>query len=78
MAPVALVAVVGVLVAFQFQQGGVPYGRLTSRFDSGPWWGREATAEQRRLLDDLAGDLQAQSRPDDALLIFCEGCGYYL
>jgi hypothetical protein len=77
---VALVAVVGVLVAFQFQfqQGGVPSGRLTSRFDSGPWWGIEATAEQRRLLDGFARDLQGQSRPDDALLIFYEGCGYYL
>ena len=77
---VALVAVVGVLVAFQFQlqQGGVPYGRLTSRFDSGPWWGIEVTAEQRRLLDGFAGDLQVQSRPHDALLIFYEGCGYYL
>jgi hypothetical protein len=77
---VALVAVVGVLVAFQlqFQQGGVPYGRLTSRFASGPWWGIKATAERRRLLDGFASDLQGQSRPDDALLVFYEGCGYYL
>ena len=77
---VTLVAVVGILVAFQlqFQQGGVPYGRLTSRFDSGPWWGIEATAERRRLLDGFARDLQVQSRPDDALLVFYGGCGYYL
>jgi len=77
---VALVAVVGVLVTFQFQfqEGGVPPGRLTSRFDSGPWWGIAATTEQRRLLDGFARDLQGQSRPEDALLIFYEGCGYYL
>jgi hypothetical protein len=80
LALVALVAVVGTLVTFQFQfqQGGVPSGRLTSRFASGPWWGIEATAEQRRLLDGFARDLKEQSRPDDALLIFYESCGYYL
>ena len=77
---VALVAVLGVLVAFQFQfqQGRAPSGRLTSRFASGPWWGIEATAEQRSVLDGFASDLQGQSRPDDALLVFFEGCGYYL
>jgi hypothetical protein len=77
---VALVALVGVPVAFQFQfqQGGVPYSRLTSRFASGPWWGIQATAERRRELDGFASDLQGQNRPQDALLVFYEGCGYYL
>jgi len=80
LALIGLVAVLGTLVTFQlqFQQAGVPYGRLTSRFASGPWWGIEATAEQRRVLDGFASDLQAQSTPDDALLVFYERCGYYL
>jgi hypothetical protein len=75
-----LVAVVAVLVTFQFQaqQGDVAYRQLTSRFDAGPWWGIVATAEQRRLLDGFAGDLRDHSRPDDALLVYYEWCGYYL
>jgi hypothetical protein len=75
-----LVAVVGVTVAFQFQfqQRDVPYAQLTSRFDSGPWWGIKVTPERRRLLQGYAADLRNQSRPGDALLVFYQACGYYL
>jgi hypothetical protein len=73
-----LVAVVGVTVGFQLQQRDVPYGDLTSRFDSGPWWGIKVSPERRRLLDGFASDLRAQSRPDDVLLVFSQACGYYL
>ena len=80
LALVVLVAVVGVIVVFQFQfqQRDVSYAQLTSRFDSGPWWGIKVTPERRRLLDSFASDLRAQSRPDDALLVFYQACGYYL
>jgi hypothetical protein len=75
-----LVAVVGVTVVFQFQfqQREVPYRELTSRFDSGPWWGIKVTPERRRLMDSFAADLRVESRPDDELLVFYEACGYYL
>src|SRR5665647_1321354 len=75
-----LIAVIGVTVSFQFQfqQRDVAYGELTSRFDSGPWWGIKVTPERRHLLDDFAADLRAQGRPDDELLVYYEGCGYYL
>ncbi len=80
LALIGLVAVLGTLVTFQFQfqQAGVPYSQLTSRFAAGPWWGIAATAEQRGVQDAFASDLKEQSRPDDALLIFYESCGYYL
>ena len=80
LALVVLVAVVGVTMAFQFQfqERDVPYRELTSRFDSGPWWGIKVTPERRRLLDAFAVDLRAQGRPADALLIFYQSCGYYL
>lgn len=80
LALVVLVAVVGVTVVFQFQfqARDVPYAQLTSRFDSGPWWGIKVTPERRRLLDGFAGDLRAQSGPGDALLVFSQACGYYL
>jgi hypothetical protein len=75
-----LIAIVGVTVTFQFQfqQRDVAYARLTSRFDSGPWWGIMVTPERRRRLDGYAADLKEQSRPDDKLLVFYEACGYYL
>jgi hypothetical protein len=75
-----LVAVVGVTVAFQYQfeQRDVPYSQLTSRFDSGPWWGIKVTPERRSLMDSYAADLPAQTRADDALFVFDEGSGYYL
>jgi hypothetical protein len=78
LALMVLVAVVGVTVVFQFQQLDVPYRELTSRFDVGPWWGIKVTPERRRLLDGFAGDLRAQSRPHDALLVMYQACGYYL
>ena len=39
---------------------------LTSRIDSGPWWGIRATPRRQALLDTFAADLQAQARPGDA------------
>jgi hypothetical protein len=76
----ALTAIVGVTVAsqFQFQQRDVSYSELTSRFDSGPWWGIKVTPERRSLLDSYAADLQAQALPADKLLVINEGSGYYL
>ena len=75
-----LIAIVGVTVAvnFQFQQRDVAYGELTSRFDSGPWWGIKVTPERRRLMDGFAADLREQALPDDKLLVIYEGSGYYL
>jgi len=80
LALVALVAVVGVTVVFQFQfqQREMPYAQLTSRFHSGPWWGIKVTPERRRLMDGFATDLREQALPDDKLLVFYEACGYYL
>jgi hypothetical protein len=63
---------------FQFQQRDVSYSALTSRFDSGPWWGIKVMPERRRLLDSYAADLHAQALPDDKLLVMYEGSGYYL
>ena len=77
LALVVLVTVVGVTVVFQFQQRDVSYAQLTSRFDSGPWWGIRVTPDRRRLLDSFASDLRVQSTPDDALLVFDQACGYY-
>ena len=75
-----LIAIVGVTVTFQFQfqQRDVPYRALTSRFDSGPWWGIKVMPERRRLLDSFAADLHEQALPDDKLLVMYEGSGYYL
>lgn len=75
-----LTAIVAVTVVFQFQfqQREMPYRELTSRVDSGPWWGIKVTPERRRLLDGFAADLRAQSRPDDELLVFYQAPGYYL
>jgi len=75
-----LIVIVGVTVAFQFrfQQRDVPYSQLTSRFDSGPWWGIKVMPKRRQLLDAFAADLRAQARPDDKLLVMYEGPGYYL
>ena len=73
-----LIAVVGVTVAFQFQQRELPYRALTTRFDAGPWWGIRATPERRRLLDGFASDLRARSGPHDALPAFSKAGGYYL
>lgn len=82
LALVVLVAVVGVTIVFQFQfpsqQSDASYAQLTSRFDSGPWWGIEVTPERRLQVDGFAGDLRAQRRPRDKLLIFYQACGYYL
>jgi len=75
-----LVAVVAVTIAFQFQfqQREVPYRELTSRFDSGPWWGIKVMPKRRALMDSFAAALRATSRPGDKLLVFYEAPGYYL
>jgi hypothetical protein len=76
----ALIAVVGVTVIFQFQfqQREMPYSQLTSRFDSGPWWGIKVTPQRRRLVDGFAADLRAQAVSGDRFLVFYEASGYYL
>jgi hypothetical protein len=80
LALVVLVAVVGVTISFQFefQQHEVPYSALTSRFDSGPWWGIKVTPERRAEVDSLAAGLRATTRPGDKLLILQVTPGYYL
>ena len=37
------------------------YVQLTSRFDSGPWWGIKVTPERRQLMDGFAADLRARA-----------------
>ena len=80
LAMAALLAVLALTIVFQFQfqQGGLPYSSLTSRFDSGPWWGIKVTPGQRAQADGFARDLRAQTRPGDQLLVFYGGSGYYL
>ncbi len=76
----ALVAIAAVTVSFnfQYQSRDVPYAQLTSRFDSGPWWGIKVTPGRRLQMDGFAGDLKAHTTPADKLLVFFEGSGYYL
>jgi hypothetical protein len=75
-----LVAIAAVTVSFnfQYQSRDVPYAQLTSRFDSGPWWGIQVTPGRRLQMDGFAADLEAQASPADKLLVFWEGSGYYL
>jgi len=75
-----LVAIVALTISFQFrfQEVQMPYGQLTSRFSSGPWWGIKVTPERRRLMDGFGADLKAQGRPDDRLLVIYDASGYYL
>ena len=76
----ALVAIAAVTVSFnfQYQSRDVPYAQLTSRFDSGPWWGIKVTPGRRLQMDGFAADLATQASPADKLLVFWEGSGYYL
>jgi hypothetical protein len=75
-----LAAVVAVTIAFQFQyqQHDAAYSSLTSRFDSGPWWGIAAVVEQRRQVDDVGAALAAVGHTDDSLLVLYVAPGYYL
>jgi hypothetical protein len=75
-----MIAILAVTVSFQFefQQRDVPRSALTSRVDSGPWWGIGATPRRHALLDTFAADMRAQAQPGDALLVFPRGSGYYL
>jgi hypothetical protein len=79
-AMLGLVAVLAVLIAFQVQflLPGQPGHGLTARFSSGPWWGIAVTPERRLLMDTYAGDLAAQARPGDQLLVYYRASGYYL
>ena len=76
----ALVAIAAVTVSFnfQYQSRDVPYAQLTSRFDSGPWWGIKVTPGRRLQMDGFAADLAMQASPADKLLVLWEGSGYYL
>jgi hypothetical protein len=76
----ALVAIAAVTVSFnfQYQSRDVPYTQLTSRFESGPWWGIKVTPGRRLQMDGFAADLETQASPADKLLVFWEGSGYYL
>ena len=80
LAMAALVAVAAVTVSFnfQYQSRDVPYSQLTSRFDSGPWWGVKVTPGRRQQMDGFAADLKAHTTQADKLLVFFEGSGYYL
>ena len=80
LALVVLIAIVGVTVALQFeyQQHDVPYSELTSRIDSGPWWGIRVTPERRTQVESLAEGLRSVARPGDKLLIMYVAPGYYL
>ena len=71
----ALVAIAAVTVSFnfQYQSRDVPYAQLTSRFDSGPWWGIKVTPGRRQQMDGFAADLKAQTTPADKLLVFFGG-----
>ena len=76
----ALVAIAAATVSFnfQYQSRDVPYAQLTSRFDSGPWWGIKVTPGRRLQMDGFAADLKTHATPADKLLVFWEGSGYYL
>ncbi len=76
----ALIGVVAVTIGMQFeyQQRSVPYSALTSRFDSGPWWGLKVTPERHAQMDSFAQGLRATSRRADRLLVIFEAPGYYL
>lgn len=80
LATVALVGIVAVTVAFQYQyqQGGLRRAELTSRLTSGPWSGIATTPARKQALDTFAGDLAAQARPGDRLLVFFLGSACYL
>jgi hypothetical protein len=67
-----------VVLQFQSQRRDVPYRELTSRFETGPWWGISVSEERRRFMDTFAADLQEQARPHDKLLVFFHGSGFYL
>ena len=74
----AAVVAVTIVFQFQFQQHDAAYSSLTSRFDSGPWWGIAAVPEQRRQVDDVGAALAAVRRSDDSLLVLYGAPGYYL
>lgn len=78
LATLAAVAAVTVSFNFQYQSRDVPYSQLTSRFDSGPWWGIKVTPGRRRQMDAFGADLRTATTPADKLLVYFEGSGYYL
>ncbi len=75
----ALTAIVAVVIVFQFQYqaGGVSYGRLTKAVDFGPWKGLRATPASYRFLRQFRGDLAHTAKPGDRLLIYFKAPGLY-
>jgi hypothetical protein len=80
LAAVALTAIVAICVVFQFQfiARNVPYGDLTAWMDSGPYWGIHTTAQRKAYLDEFERTLEANSSPQDRLLVWSQFPGAYL
>ena len=74
-----LAAIVAVLIVFQFQYqiGGVSYGRLTKAVNFGPWLGVRATPASYRFLQEFRTDLAHTAKPGDRLLIYFKEPGLY-
>ncbi len=68
-----------VLIVFQFQYqiGGVSYGRLTKAVNFGPWLGLRATPASYRFLEEFRTDLARTTKPGDRLLIYFKEPGLY-
>jgi hypothetical protein len=77
---VALVALVGITIEYQFQfiARFEPYSALTAWVGSGPFWGVHTTPQRRAYLEQLASDLKAYSTPRDRLLVDSEFPAAYL
>jgi len=77
---VGLVALVAVTLAFQyqFQERNVPYGELTRRMTSGPWWGIAVTPSRAALMTSIQTDVAREARKGDSLLIEYQAPGLYL
>jgi hypothetical protein len=80
LAAVALSAIVAICVVFQFQfiARNVPYGELTAWMDSGPYWGIHTTADRKAYLEEFERTLEANSSPEDRLLVWSQFPGAYL
>jgi hypothetical protein len=77
---VVLVAMIGILIGYQFQfiARFEPYSSLTAWVSSGPFWGVHTTPDRKAYLEQLASDLQAYSTPQDRLLVYTEFPAAYL
>ena len=74
----ALVVCVTLVFQFQFQQGDVGYGELTTRLTSGPWAGLKVTPERAAQISSIEADIAAQTRAGDSLIVLYQAPGYYL